>query len=433
MAVGGLNLLTNCTGHWTLNDNAASTVVLDGSGKGHNGTAMRNTSVLHTTGKINGALTFNGTSDYVNVGNVVGSGAYTKIAWIKRDAGNYFNNIISSGDVFSHALYAPYTESFKLSAGHVNPFKAVQDPTPLDVNVWYFVAVTYDPAVSSGKMMLYKNGLKVSEANNVPTQTASTSTYIGGFSGGYGMMGAIDNVMIFNKALTNEDITALYNAGNGTETVPNGYFGDQQSSYSANEWKFDVAYDFEVKVDFHYSDLSVADGWIGMNVGDDANYVSISSGSDGGARYFYYEAEVDGSVVSEKEPRTSNDGSLYISYDSAAKKFYLSHTGFGSENAYVWTAPNPTTGQWGLPVNASVGGGSSGAILGSGEAYLEDFKVTAAELLNWPPPSDIDQNGYIELSDLEIMCENWLESGAGDIDNSGKVDLTDFAELGLAW
>ena len=180
-AGGGLNLLSSCTGHWTMNDNAASTVVLDSSGLGHNGTAMRNTSILHTTGKIDGALTFNGTTDYVNVGNVVGSGAYTKIAWVKRDAGNYYNNIISSGDVFSHALYAPYTYSFKLSAGHVNPFNAVQDPTPLDVNVWYFVAVTFDPAVSSGKMILYKNGAKVSEANNVPTQTASTSTYIGRF------------------------------------------------------------------------------------------------------------------------------------------------------------------------------------------------------------------------------------------------------------
>ena len=154
-------------------------------------------------------------------------------------------------------------------------------------------------------------------------------------------MGAIDNVMIFNKALTDEEITVLYNGGNGTETIPSDDFGDKQSSYSANGWKFDVANDFQVKVDFHYSDLSVAEGWIGMNVGDDANYVSISSGSDGGARYFYYEAEVDGSVVSEKEPRTSDDGSLYITYDSAAKKFYLSHTGYGSENAYVWTAPNP--------------------------------------------------------------------------------------------
>jgi len=278
-------------------------------------------------------------------------------------------------------------------------------------------------------MILYKNGVEVNEANNVPAPAAATSTYVGRFGTSYYFKGAIDNAMVFNRALTAEEIATLYNAGNGTETLSDSH----QASYTANGWKFDVAYDFQVKVDFHYSDLSVAEGWIGMNVGDDANYVSISSGSDGGARYFYYEAEVDGSVVSEREPRTSDDGTLYITYDSAAKKFYLSHTGYGSENAYVWTAPNPTTGQWGVPVNASVGGGSSGAALGSGEAYLDDFKVSAAELLNWPPPTDLDQNGYIELSDLEIMCENWLENGLGDIDNNGKVDLTDFAELGLAW
>ena len=57
------------------------------------------------------------------------------------------------------------------------------------------------------------------------------------------------------------------------------------------------------------------------------------------ARYFYYEAVVDGSVVSEQESRTSNDGTLYMSYDSASRRFYLSHTGFGSENAYAWQAP----------------------------------------------------------------------------------------------
>ena len=102
-------------------------------------------------GKIDGALTFNGTTDYVNVGNVIGSGAYTKIAWVKRDAGNYYNNIISSGDVFSHAFTHHITYSFKLSAGHVNPFNAVQDPTPLDVNVWYFVAVTFDPCCKLGQ------------------------------------------------------------------------------------------------------------------------------------------------------------------------------------------------------------------------------------------------------------------------------------------
>jgi hypothetical protein len=63
---------------------------------------------------------------------------------------------------------------------------------------------------------------------------------------------------------------------------------------------------------------------------------------DGDASYFYYEAAVDGSVVMEQEPRTADDGTLYITYDAATKRMYLSHTGFGSANAYVWQAPDPT-------------------------------------------------------------------------------------------
>ena len=170
-----------------------------------------------------------------------------------------------------------------------------------------------------------------------------------------------------------------------------------------------------------------------MSIGDDADYVSVSAGYDGGARYFYYEAVVDGNVVSERESRTSNDGTLYISYDSAAKKFYLSHTGFGSGNAYVWQAPNPTQGQWGMPVKVSVDGGSSGVALGAGVASMDNFDANSANLLGWPPATDLDVNGYIELDDLLMMCENWLGSGTGDIDNSGIVDFRDFAEFGLAW
>jgi hypothetical protein len=218
--IGGLK--PNCVGHWKMNDNAASKVVVDNSGNGKNGTAQQNTAVLHTTGKIGGALTFNGTSDYVDVGNVVSPGAYTKIAWVKRDVGSYYNNIISSGDVFSHALYAPSTYSFKLSAGHVNPFNQVQDPTPLDVNVWYFVAVTFDSSVEAGKMVLYKNGVQVAQASGVPTPSPSTTTCIGRFysTNAYNFKGLIDNAMIFNRALTGEEISLLYNNGNGVETFP---------------------------------------------------------------------------------------------------------------------------------------------------------------------------------------------------------------------
>jgi uncharacterized repeat protein (TIGR02543 family) len=429
---GWPNLISSCVGHWTLNDNADNTTVLDSSGNGHNGTAVRDTCDIHVMGKIDGALTFNGTTDYVNVGVAV-TGAYTKAAWVKRTtaAGNFYNNIISS-DTQSNFFWVPYHQSYKLTAGHNLDYYTVQDSValPADGN-YYFVAVTFDPAVGSGTMVLYKNGVAVDTATSVQTQAASTTTYIGRFlnTNTYNFAGSIDNAMVFNRALTADEITALYNAGNGTETLYNSH----QASYTANGWTIDTAADFAVKVDYHYSDVSTSGGSLGMSVGDDADYVSVSVGYENGASYYYYEAAVGGSVVSEQEARTSDDGTLYITYDSAAKKFYLSHTGFGSGNAYDWQAPDPTQGQWSLPVEVSLDGGSDGAALGSGEAYLNDFEIQTAELFDWPPETDVDNSGYVDIDDLKEMAENWLDAGAGDIDDNGIVDFKDFAEFGPAW
>jgi hypothetical protein len=218
----------NCVGHWKMNDNAANTTVVDDSGTGHNGTAVRNTDLLAVAGKIGGALTFNGTTDFVNVGNVIGTGAYTKVAWIKRivDARD-FHNIVSS-DTSSNAFW--HDKNGYLRAGHATSFEQVKDSNnALAVGVWYHVAVTFDPSVEAGKMVLYKDGVQVKQAIGVPTQSPSTTTYIGRFlsTNVYNFNGSIDNVMILNRALTGEEISLLYNNGNGVETFPaSGIDGD---------------------------------------------------------------------------------------------------------------------------------------------------------------------------------------------------------------
>jgi hypothetical protein len=207
-----------------MNDNVANPTVIDSSGNGNDGTAVQNTDVLHTTGKIDGALTFNGTSDYVDVGIAL-TGAYTKVAWVKRTtaAGDFYNNIISS-DTQSHFFWAPYHQSYLLTAGQNTSNYVVQDTVPLVADVWYHVAVTYDPAVDSGRMTLYKDGALVSGpkavATGVALQDPSTTTYIGRFLTGYNFGGSIDNVMLFDRALTAEEIEVLYNEGNGTEIMP---------------------------------------------------------------------------------------------------------------------------------------------------------------------------------------------------------------------
>jgi hypothetical protein len=211
-------LFSTAVGHWAMNDNSPNTTVLDISGKGNHGTAWQNTVNLNTTGKTGDALTFDGTNDFVDVGNIINSGAYTKVAWIKRADTATYNNIIS-GDV-AHAFYAPSTSSFKLRAGHNGVWNEVEDSSGLVANTWYHVAITYDPDVDSGTMVLYRDGSPIDTQISVPVPQASNTTYIGRYNSGYRFNGVIDNVMIFDRALTSDEIEFLYNGGSGIETPP---------------------------------------------------------------------------------------------------------------------------------------------------------------------------------------------------------------------
>jgi len=285
-------------------------------------------------------------------------------------------------------------------------------------------------------MALYKNGVQVNEANNVePPPEPTGITYIGRFLNNFNFKGTIDNVMIFNRALTAEEIEILHNGGSGTETIP---AGSPQAVYIANRWSFDVTGDFEVKADFHYSGISDRDGWVGINIeNDEDNYVSISAGCDNNEPYFYYEKVVDGNPASGQEVRGSDDGTLYISYDAIADELYISSTGYGEPNAWQ-TISGLLQGQWtSEPVYVVIGGGSDGAVLdGSGEAYLDNFEVGTATLLGWPVATDLDGDGLIGWGDVAEISEHWLEIGQGikgDINNDETVNFPDFAELALEW
>jgi hypothetical protein len=51
---------------------------------------------------------------------------------------------------------------------------------------------------------------------------------------------------------------------------------------------------------------------------------------------------------------------------------------------------------------------------------------------------DLDCNGYIDLGDVSVICENWLITGSptpipGDFDADGTVDFADFAVFVSVW
>ncbi|MFB0524755.1 MAG: LamG-like jellyroll fold domain-containing protein, partial [Phycisphaerae bacterium] len=197
--------------HWKMDDNAATTSVVDSSGKGNHGTAQWNTSTLSTPGKINGALTFDGKSDYIDCGNNSSldlTNNFTIAAWVKPYSFSWLTGIVSK----YHTVEA---NSYYLRLDLNPPYNKVQfggkswatSLSSLNANQWYFVVGMRD----SGIGKIYINGnLDVSSA--VAISSSSDPVYIGMDyqpDARY-FYGVIDDVMIFNRTLSEAEIKALH-------------------------------------------------------------------------------------------------------------------------------------------------------------------------------------------------------------------------------
>lgn len=147
------------------------------------------------------------TSNYVSLANFLPSGSYTKEAWIRaRSFTPTSNNIISGSTV---AFWAP--NGF-LSCGHNFNYFTVSDGTPLNLNQWYHVAVTYESGTNT--MTLYKDGVAISTGNPVGVYS-ETVQYIGAYNDGsniaYLWDGQIDEVRLWNVVRTPAQIAASAN------------------------------------------------------------------------------------------------------------------------------------------------------------------------------------------------------------------------------
>jgi phage-related protein len=213
-----------CVAHWKLNDKAATTVVADASGNTHTGTLCggNTTTDLSVAGKINNALQFDGAADYIQVPDHADFNLtdYTLAAWVKipvssgdgrvisqqPESGDYWCLNVGDNGVVHHYDY--------LDGAALDSIGAVND------NGWHFIVAVRN---TSGDRAIYIDGaLDIDKPSVVATQhNIAADIFIGARSGtSIFFQGCIDNVMVFDRALSAAEIAYLYKSGNGTETIP---------------------------------------------------------------------------------------------------------------------------------------------------------------------------------------------------------------------
>ncbi len=197
---------------WHLDESSGT--VIDSSPCNNNGNNFGATQ--GTAGKIGNAYSFNGNDNYVSIPNSNGldiSGAITILMWVKPavDSSQFHNSwnfFIYQRNPLKYEIgyyntdgprFKPYNE-----AGSNFDFSA--DAAFL-ASTWYHVAF-----VRQGSFLgIYINGVLADSRNDFSGNLrSSTETRIGGNGGSSGFNGAIDEVVIYNRALSANEILNQY-------------------------------------------------------------------------------------------------------------------------------------------------------------------------------------------------------------------------------
>jgi hypothetical protein len=200
-------------------DEGSGTTTTDLSGNGNTGTL--GSGVTRTaSGRFGGALVFN--NSYVTVPNAPSlnlTTAMTLEAWVYPTASsNWAAGVMKEqpGE-FVYALYvgAPSTPGGYFNVGTSSTTeRQVNGPTALPLNTWSHLASTYDGATSR----VFVNGVQVASKAFTGTIASSTGAVrIGGNSvWGEFFAGRLDEVRIYNRALSAAEITTDMNTAVGT-------------------------------------------------------------------------------------------------------------------------------------------------------------------------------------------------------------------------
>ena len=254
---GGQPPSENLISYWSF-DEESGNIAHDSIG-GNDGTLTNmDTSICWVDGISGNALSFDGINDYVEVTNVndfyFADQSLTYSVWVQiRDNVNKYRPFIcleDYNDAYPHITIGKYRTGHPTGAGRIffsvydasqqgESIFSIDEGDELLLDTWMHVAGVVD--YESGSITLYIDG-EVQDSKSISSfdmsEADSLKLVIGGFGCPYHSYsgfhyGLIDEVRIYNKALTQDDIDILFEQGNEENQAPVADF--LWSTLSSNE------------------------------------------------------------------------------------------------------------------------------------------------------------------------------------------------------
>lgn len=192
-------------------DETTGTLIADQSTYGAYGT-MQGT-LASTTGKLSTALSFDGSTQAVMIGNKTQtqlSSTGTIEAWIKTSSATATLAAVTKANNFWLGLSGGKAAIYDWTSS-----VTCADSTSINNGAWHHIAVTLNSGVSNGSI-IYVDGVAKKTCTWTPVNQAGSVALGAVYSGSYSQYfnGTLDHVKLFNRILSADEITAEYNAQN---------------------------------------------------------------------------------------------------------------------------------------------------------------------------------------------------------------------------
>jgi len=192
-------------GCWMLNEGGGQ-LAFDSVGINNIPGALTNGAAFQSK-QIGNCVNFDGTNDYISCGDGQYTGAFfTASAWIyKTDSSQ--GGVVARTELLSSANYYIRVGG---NSGFFNTVPTVQEMFTINptLNTWAHIALTYDGVT----LIYYINGVVSSSAAKTGVPQNSVGMAIGRpgtFDGQY-FSGEIQNVLVYNRALSATEVKQLY-------------------------------------------------------------------------------------------------------------------------------------------------------------------------------------------------------------------------------
>jgi subtilisin family serine protease len=270
--------------HWKF-DEGEGTTAYDSVGSNH-GTLVNGP--VWTSGQINGALDFDGDDDYVDVGDPVdgsldfgATDSFSISVWVKTAEDGqpvYKQRITGDGYREGYKVRVYFEKLYFGMKDTSNNGTEIFGSTTVTNNEWHHVVAVRDTV--EDKVYLYLDGTSDATPvtdNTIESLATSRSLEIARGAGVYYYTGKIDDVRIYDRALSAEEVQQLYEEGLGNKAFnPNpsdgASFVDPNTALTWSPGKDALSHDVYIGTDYNdVNDANTADPNVYMG-NQDANH-----------------------------------------------------------------------------------------------------------------------------------------------------------------